>query len=91
LYEIGEYEKAAEAYLRVPLVYSDPDLDVYALSRAGDSYEKIGRQKDAATWYRKILKDYAEPGGKYYKQKNSSWNDAIEFARKRLKQIGSTE
>ena len=87
LYEMEQYENAAEAYLRVSLVYFDPDLGIYALSKAGDSYEELGRWSDAIIWYRKILKDYADPNGEYYKQKKSEWDTAINFARKRLEEI----
>ena len=87
LYEMGQYEDAATAYLRVPLVYFNPDQGIVALARAGDSYEKLGRWSDAVLWYRKILRDYAEQGGEYYDQKKSEWNEAIEFARKRLEKI----
>ena len=87
LYEMGQYEKAAEAFLRVSLVYFDPDLGIVALAKAGDSYEKLGRWSDAALWYRKIIKDYASPGGEYYDQKKSEWDSSIEYARKRLERI----
>ena len=65
----------------------DPDMGIYALYKAGDSYEKLGRWSDAVLWYRKILTDYATPGGEYYDQKTEKWDSNIELARKRLERI----
>ena len=87
LYEMGQFKAAADSYLMVSLTYFEPDLGIYAMFKAGDSFEKMGRWADAEIWYNKVLEKYGTPGGEYYDQKTKEWDNTIELARKRLERI----
>ena len=57
----GQSERAALAWLRIPLLYADEDrgLAAAALLNAARELEKIGDKQEAASLYREILRDYA--------------------------------
>lgn len=55
-FHLGEYEKAAQEYLRVAYLY--PQKDPWAATaeyNAAMSYEKLGREEEARTIYRKLV------------------------------------
>ncbi|MCL4204509.1 MAG: hypothetical protein KJ000_18645 [Pirellulaceae bacterium] len=57
----GQSERAALAWLRIPLLYADEDrgLAAVALLNAARELERIGDKQEAASLYREILRDYA--------------------------------
>jgi len=81
LFELGEYEESAKAYLKVGLVYSEyePEYALNALVRAGICYEKLQKWYDAQTWYERTLKQYAN-----HPKKTPQWNQILEYARTHL-------
>jgi TolA-binding protein len=59
-FKMGQYERAAQEYLRVAFLY--PGQDQWAATseyNAGVSYEKLGRMEEARTIYRKLLRSRA--------------------------------
>jgi TolA-binding protein len=57
-FHMGEYEKAAQEYLRVSYLY--PHQDQWAVTgeyNAAVSYEKLGREEEARSIYRKLVTD----------------------------------
>jgi TolA-binding protein len=81
LFELGEYEDAAKAYLKVDLVYKEyePEYALNALIRAGICYEKLQKWYDAKTWYEKALKQYTS-----HPKKTPQWNQILEYAKNHL-------
>jgi TolA-binding protein len=56
----GRADRAALAYLRVPILYSaDRRLAALALLSAGRELEKIGQVPQAVSLYREVARDYA--------------------------------
>jgi tetratricopeptide (TPR) repeat protein len=57
----GQNERAALAWLRIPLLYPEQDrgLAAMALLNAGRALERIGNKPEAASLYREILRDHA--------------------------------
>lgn len=61
LYESKEqYEEAAREYMRVAILYLDPELAPEALWRAGQCFERRGSAAQARKTYEELLRDYPE-------------------------------